>query len=201
MRRTLAAGLLAAALALPAAQAVAHASTATGAPTRAGTVKPRSDCWEARVSKLTNARARPTARKPLKAGRCPDGFAEPWTRHLAHQASARAPVPRARSSVPAHVDRRGEHRLRLRDPARAGSRLDALGGPPGQHPEPALPPDRGLRAGAPPTARRTPRRTSSADRPLRRQVSSSVSSRRRTTTSPISAHHHEVDHRDRRLPA
>lgn len=83
MRRTLAAGLLAAALALPAAQAVAHASTATGAPTRAGTVKPRSDAWEAKVLKLTNARRAAHDRKALRASRCADGFAERWTKHLA----------------------------------------------------------------------------------------------------------------------
>ncbi len=83
MRRTLAAGLLAAALALPAAQAVAHASTTTRAPTRAGTVKPRSDAWEAKVLKLTNARREAHDRKPLKASRCADGFAERWTKHLA----------------------------------------------------------------------------------------------------------------------
>jgi len=81
--QTLAAGVLAAALVLPAAQTVAHASTASDAPTRAATVKPRSNAWEKQVLKLTNDRRRAHGVRPLKAGRCPDHFAETWTRHMA----------------------------------------------------------------------------------------------------------------------
>lgn len=84
MRRTpLAAGLLAAALALPTAQTVAHAAPAPDTPTRAATVKPRSNAWEAKVLELTNARRAAHGRKPLKASRCADGFAESWTKHMA----------------------------------------------------------------------------------------------------------------------
>ena len=82
---TLAAGLLTAALVLPTAQAVAHpggASTPASAD-RSGTVTPRSDTWEAKVVRLTNARREAHGRKPLRAAPCPDSFAEPWTRHLA----------------------------------------------------------------------------------------------------------------------
>jgi uncharacterized protein YkwD len=85
----LAVGLLAAALVLPAAQAAAHAPpTPRPGPEasradRAATVQPRSDRWEAKVLKLTNARRTAHGRKPLKANRCADGFAESWTRHMA----------------------------------------------------------------------------------------------------------------------
>jgi uncharacterized protein YkwD len=86
--QTLAVAALAATLVLPAAQAVAEPSpVALASPTsstdRAGTVKPRSDKFEAKVIKLTNARRAAHGRKPLKASRCADKFAEPWTRHLA----------------------------------------------------------------------------------------------------------------------
>ena len=68
--QTLAAGVLAAALVLPTAQAAAHPSRAPSkAPSKASssaseraergaTVKPRSDAWEAKVLRLTNARRR-----------------------------------------------------------------------------------------------------------------------------------------------
>jgi uncharacterized protein YkwD len=81
----LAAGLLTAALVLPAAQAVAHqaAPTAPEPEARAASVTPRSNAWEAKVVKLTNARRKAHDRKPLRATACPDSFAEPWTRHLA----------------------------------------------------------------------------------------------------------------------
>jgi uncharacterized protein YkwD len=82
---TLAAGILAAALVLPTPHAAAHASPPPGpaAADRAAKVKPRSNAWEAKVLKLTNARRRAHGVKPLKAGRCPDHFAETWTRHMA----------------------------------------------------------------------------------------------------------------------
>jgi uncharacterized protein YkwD len=81
---SLAAGLLAATLLVPAAQAVAHtAPSASPAPSRAAEVTPRSDAWEAKVLALTNARRKAHGRKPLQAAACPDSFAEPWTRHLA----------------------------------------------------------------------------------------------------------------------
>jgi uncharacterized protein YkwD len=86
MRRTpLAVGLLAAALALSTAQAVAHASPGPGGATRTATVTPRSDGWEAKVLKLTNARRAAHGRKPLKASSCADRLAEPWTRHMARR--------------------------------------------------------------------------------------------------------------------
>jgi uncharacterized protein YkwD len=82
--RTLVAGLLAAGLLLPTAGAVAHASGAAPETTpRAATVKPRSDHWEKRVLALTNARREDHGRRPLKANDCADGFAEPWTKHMA----------------------------------------------------------------------------------------------------------------------
>jgi uncharacterized protein YkwD len=83
--KTLAAAALAAALVLPA-QAVGHdAARASAAPSteRAAKVKPRSDKWEAKVLKLTNARRKAHGVRPLKAGRCPDHFAETWTKHMA----------------------------------------------------------------------------------------------------------------------
>ena len=89
MRRPLlAVCVLTAALALPAALPAAHAATrATPTPaatdTLAAKVTPRSRGWEARVIRLTNARREAHGRRPLKAATCPDGFAEPWTRHLA----------------------------------------------------------------------------------------------------------------------
>src|SRR4051812_9019523 len=81
----LATGLLTAALVLPAAQAAAHPSAPSAAEprTRAAEVTPRSDSWEAKVVRLTNARRTAHGRRPLRAAACPDGFAEPWTRHLA----------------------------------------------------------------------------------------------------------------------
>ena len=82
-RSLLAPALLTAALALPAARAVAQVSPASPQVDRAGTVKPRSGAWEAKVLKLTNARRTAHGVRPLKAGRCPDHFAESWTRHMA----------------------------------------------------------------------------------------------------------------------
>ena len=86
---TLTAGLLTAALLLPAAQATAE-SRARPSPAgdhwpRTATVKPRSDRWEERVVALTNTRRRAHGRTPLKAAACADKYAEPWTRHLARQ--------------------------------------------------------------------------------------------------------------------
>jgi uncharacterized protein YkwD len=90
MRRPLATALLAATLALPA--VAAHAATEPGsgalAP-RAATVHPRSDGWESKVLKLTNKRRAAHGRKPLEANRCADGFAEPWTRHMARKQALR----------------------------------------------------------------------------------------------------------------
>jgi uncharacterized protein YkwD len=75
------AALAAAALALPvSAEAADHDHVRSA---RAATVTPRSDHWEARVVALTNQRRKAHGVKPLKAAPCPDGFAEPWTRHLA----------------------------------------------------------------------------------------------------------------------
>jgi uncharacterized protein YkwD len=82
-RSLLAPALLAAALALPAAETVAQASPASPQDDRAATVRARSDAWEAKVLKLTNARRKAHGVQPLKAGRCPDHFAESWTRHMA----------------------------------------------------------------------------------------------------------------------
>jgi uncharacterized protein YkwD len=84
MRRTpLAVAALAAALALPTAQSVAHASPAPDPQTKARHVKPRANSWEARVLKLTNARRKAHGVKPLKASPCADRLAESWTRHMA----------------------------------------------------------------------------------------------------------------------
>jgi uncharacterized protein YkwD len=84
MRKPLAvAGLLAVALLLPTAHAVAHPSAPERGAARAATVKPRSNAWEAEVLALTNARRKAHGVRPLKAGRCPDHFAETWTRHMA----------------------------------------------------------------------------------------------------------------------
>jgi uncharacterized protein YkwD len=46
-------------------------------------VTPRSDAWEAKVFRLTNAARKAHGRKPLTAARCPDRLAERWTRHMA----------------------------------------------------------------------------------------------------------------------
>ena len=82
---TLAAGLLTAALVLPAAEAAAHPAPPAPAEraSRAASVTPRSNAWEAKVVRLTNARRKAHGRKPLRAAPCPDSYAEPWTRHLA----------------------------------------------------------------------------------------------------------------------
>ena len=83
---TLAAAALAAALVLPTAHAAAHSSPAPERADRAdrgATVKPRSDRWEAKVLKLTNARRHAHGRKPLKPSRCADKYAERWTKHMA----------------------------------------------------------------------------------------------------------------------
>jgi uncharacterized protein YkwD len=77
------AGLFAAVLLLPAAQALAHTSSPHEQSARMATVKPRSDDWEARVLTLTNERRKAHGRKPLKAAACADRFAERWTRHMA----------------------------------------------------------------------------------------------------------------------
>ena len=80
----LCAALAAVALALPvSAHADDHPSNRSARPARAATVTPRSDHWEARVVALTNHRREAHGRRPLAATACPDGFAEPWTRHLA----------------------------------------------------------------------------------------------------------------------
>ncbi len=85
------AALAAVALALPVSARAAGHEAASHEPaahesaqvSRAGTVKARSDRWEARVVALTNHRREAHGAKPLKAAACPDGFAERWTRHLA----------------------------------------------------------------------------------------------------------------------
>jgi uncharacterized protein YkwD len=80
---TLAAGILAAALVLPAAHAAAQPAAPSPAVERSAEVKPRSNAWERKVLKLTNARRKAHGVKPLRAGKCPDHFAETWTRHMA----------------------------------------------------------------------------------------------------------------------
>ena len=86
MRRPLAIALVAATLALLAVPAQASTEPeATATTSRAATVHPRTDAWEAKVLKLTNKRRVAHGRKPLKANRCADGFAEPWTRHMARK--------------------------------------------------------------------------------------------------------------------
>jgi uncharacterized protein YkwD len=77
---TLWAALATALLALPVS---AHAADHQPTHSRAATVRPRSDHWEARVVALTNQRRAAHGVKPLKAAACPDKYAEPWTRHLA----------------------------------------------------------------------------------------------------------------------
>jgi uncharacterized protein YkwD len=87
----LAAAVITAALALTAAAAEASDGPqpprvpASGTSHLSAKVSPRSDAWEAKVLKLTNKRRVAHGRKPLKASRCADGFAEPWTRHLARR--------------------------------------------------------------------------------------------------------------------
>jgi uncharacterized protein YkwD len=76
------AALAAAALALPVSAQGAPATDRAGVP-RTAQVSPRSDHWEKRLVELTNARRRAHGRSPLEAAPCPDGFAEPWTKHLA----------------------------------------------------------------------------------------------------------------------
>ena len=109
MRRTLAAGLLAAALALPAAQAVAHAATASGAPTPSRERRSRArDAWEAKVREADQRPPQAHGRKPLKAAACPDSYAEPWTRHLATKQSADPPGPDPMLGCP-HTSYAGEN--------------------------------------------------------------------------------------------
>ncbi len=79
------AALAAVALALPvSAQAppAAHEPTPRRQPAPR-TVKPRSDRLGGAGDRADEPAARGPRRKPLKAAPCPDGFAEPWTRHLA----------------------------------------------------------------------------------------------------------------------
>jgi uncharacterized protein YkwD len=83
---TLLAALLTAALAFPVAGAEASGpvpGSAAQSTQRAAKVKPRSDAWEAKVLKLTNARRKAHGVKPLKASPCADRLAESWTRHMA----------------------------------------------------------------------------------------------------------------------
>lgn len=81
----LVAAALTAALVLPAAHAAAHPSSSLERADRGATVKPRSDAWEAKVVRLTNARRVAHGRKPLKPNRCADRLAEPWTKHMARK--------------------------------------------------------------------------------------------------------------------
>ena len=142
--QTLAAAALAAALLLPTAHAAAHSSPDPERADRGTTVKPRSDRWEAKVLKLTNARRHAHGRKPLKPSRCADKYAERWTKHMATKRVLEHQSLDPFFGCP-HTSSAGrEHRLRLPDAAGAGVGLDALEGSPGQHPEPALPPDRRL---------------------------------------------------------
>jgi len=86
MRTTfLGAALLVAGLALPvSAHAVTrHDPADRGAADRAAAVHSRSTHWQDRVLELTNRRRHAHGVRPLKAGTCPDHFAETWTRHMA----------------------------------------------------------------------------------------------------------------------
>ena len=82
---TLITALICAALALPAAAQASTGSEPSSAThrARAAQVTPRSDAWEAKVFRLTNAARKAHGRKPLTAARCPDRLAERWTRHMA----------------------------------------------------------------------------------------------------------------------
>ena len=82
---TLVTALICAALALPAAAQASTGSEPSSAthPARAAQATPRSDAWEAKVLRLTNAARKAHGRKPLTAARCPDRLAERWTRHMA----------------------------------------------------------------------------------------------------------------------
>jgi uncharacterized protein YkwD len=82
---TLVTALICAALALPAAAQASTGSEPSSAThrARAAQVTPRSDAWEAKVLRLTNAARKAHGRKPLTAARCPDRLAERWTRHMA----------------------------------------------------------------------------------------------------------------------
>jgi uncharacterized protein YkwD len=83
---TLLAALLCAVLAPPAAAAQASSDSepsAAGHRASAAQVKPRSNAWEAKVLRLTNARRKAHGVQPLTAARCPDRLAERWTRHMA----------------------------------------------------------------------------------------------------------------------
>jgi uncharacterized protein YkwD len=62
---------------------VAPSPVAGHTASRAKTVTPRSDAWEAKVLRLTNARRKAHGVRPLKANRCADRLAERWTRHMA----------------------------------------------------------------------------------------------------------------------
>jgi uncharacterized protein YkwD len=78
--------LLCAALALPvaaASAATAPDASSTAPAARSAHVRPRSNAWEAKVLRLTNARRKAHGVKPLKAATCPDRLAEHWTRHMA----------------------------------------------------------------------------------------------------------------------
>ena len=167
------------------------------APTRGTTVKPRSDRWEAKVLKLTNARRHAHGRKPLKASRCADKYAERWTEHMATKRVLEHQSLDPFFGCP-HTSSAGENiAYGYETPRRAGVGLDALEGSPGQHPEPALQPDR--RLGLARHQRRHLRDPGLPGR-LTGQVSSSVSSRRRTTSRPIAPITTQVDHRDTGLP-
>lgn len=72
----LGAALLAAAMMVPASAQAMPAG-------RQAHVRPRSNAWEAKVVRLTNERRHAHGVKPLRAAKCPDRFAERWTRHMA----------------------------------------------------------------------------------------------------------------------
>jgi uncharacterized protein YkwD len=82
--RTLAAAVLTASLAIPAAAATAASPPAPRqSTTRSPHVTPRSDAWDTKVLELTNARRKAHGRKPLRANPCAEGFADRWTKHMA----------------------------------------------------------------------------------------------------------------------
>ena len=110
-----------------------------------GTVKPRADRFEAKVIKLTNARrARPRS-QAAQGEPCADRFAEPWTHHLAKVQKLVHQSLDPFLECP-HTSWAGENiAYGYETPRASGPGVDALGGSPREHPEPALPPDRGRR--------------------------------------------------------
>ena len=107
---------LAGCLALPAVAAAAAAPAPRAAATRLR--GPRRDnrardAWEAKVREADQRPPRGPRPQAAQGGGCPDSFAEPWTRHLARTQILAHQDLNPMLGCPAHVVRRGEHRLRL----------------------------------------------------------------------------------------